>query len=172
MWRDSLKYDVVNTASDDKQKCDLIASFNSLEVALTFMKHSRDYVYSPFSWNGKGDLWDLNYNGNELLLFCDPKIYYSNLLYADEYPAGTTKEKLAKIFLPVRTFDYALPQTWLDEVSQYLYEDGWDEKHMIYRKILGGTVWFYPKTGAGSISGRPAVLTLDAYDCLARFAKR
>ena len=42
------------------------------------------------------------------------------------------------------TFDYALPQQWLDEFADWCSDNGLE--NITYHLILGTTVWGYPET--------------------------
>jgi hypothetical protein len=57
-----------------------------------------------------------------------------------------------------QTFDYALPQPWVDMVH---------ERTGIWPQHLG-MVWGYPDSGRGHIWGRPYGLTDEARELLAR----
>jgi hypothetical protein len=57
-----------------------------------------------------------------------------------------------------RTFDYALPQQWVDAVH---------DRTGVWPQTLG-MVWAYPDNGPGHIWGRPFALTQEAAALLAR----
>jgi len=59
-----------------------------------------------------------------------------------------------------RTFDYALPQTWVDQVH---------ERTGVWPQTLG-MVWAYPDSGPGHVWGMPFALTVEAAALLARLA--
>lgn len=62
-----------------------------------------------------------------------------------DLPPGTTKGTLAKLMGLQEPFDYALPQTWLDN---FVEKTGLD-----YHLVLGTTFWSYDKATNGPISG-------------------
>ena len=71
-----------------------------------------------------------------------------------------TKQQAAESvkYLEGKTFDYALPQTWLDHVAYCLktVDDN------IYHKVLGNFVWLYDEEA--NISGRPYPITDEGKD--------
>lgn len=64
---------------------------------------------------------------------------------------GLTVGELAELLYPGATFDYAMPQFWVDD----MVKAGFDPR--------GQVVWLYEK---GSSFGRPAPLTAEAYMAL------
>ena len=168
-YKDNLKYDVVIVLRDDKPVFEAVASFMSHGFALGFMRDN-DLLYNPFS--AREDVppvWDMLYNGGTTCLFHNPSI---PLLHASEFPSGTTKGDLAERASLIGEFDYSLPQPYVDMVVKTLHADMQDEKHELYRTIIGGVVWFYPKARVfGRNSGRPAALTKDANELLVRYVE-
>lgn len=60
-----------------------------------------------------------------------------------------------------KTFDYALPQAWVDDVHI---------KTGVWPQTLG-VVWAYPEVGPGRIWGLPVALTPEAQALLDRYEK-
>lgn len=78
-------------------------------------------------------------------------------------PKCTTKEEAAQL-LGLKTYDTAIPQTWIDEVLVKIRKKHQDEPEYLpddlYHIILGGVVWCYD---GGSVFGYPVILTDKAY---------
>ena len=70
-----------------------------------------------------------------------------------------TKDSLAKLLLPGITYDCALPQEWLDSISQK-YEGKYD----LLRSTI---VWAYPPHN--SMFGEPTALCLETEALLRNF---
>lgn len=88
--------------------------------------------------------------------------------YISDLPEGTTKEDLAKSIPELwdqetgrHLFDYALPQTWTNEVNDRFID-------VEYGAIISSFVWFYPKNSGAF--GQPYPLTLDGIDILSKLA--
>lgn len=81
---------------------------------------------------------------------------------------GMTKEQIAKKYMPKEaafSFDYALPQQWLDELSNFAKDSGYT-----YHQILGTTYMIY---GLGlSIYGAPWSACKEIDDLIAAFNGR
>ena len=79
-----------------------------------------------------------------------------------EWEGGCTRREMAEAAakrgdIP-RTFDYALPQRWVDAV--HAATGVWPQELSM--------VWGYPETGAGCVWGRPYGLTDEARALLER----
>lgn len=72
---------------------------------------------------------------------------------------NVNKTRAAKI-LGLQSYDYTLPQVWLDEVYKRLSQKY--PIHFLYFQILAGTVWCYDN----SFIGYPYALTKKVYDLL------
>lgn len=58
------------------------------------------------------------------------------------------------------SYDCALPQPWLDAAADKLSPYA-ETRDMVYRTLLGGLVWFYPKE-PGYLFGYPFPITVEA----------
>ena len=59
------------------------------------------------------------------------------------------------------TFDYALPQDWLDDFSTFCKSTG---DIVTYDLIRSTTVWAYPKNGKYSLYGLPLIACTEVYN--------
>jgi len=71
-----------------------------------------------------------------------------------------TKDELANRFYKNKTFDCALPQAWLDTVSN-------DDLNQ-YDILRGGVVWLYD----ANTCGEPAPITYDAFKIVKAFYEK
>ena len=80
-------------------------------------------------------------------------------LWDDLCKMNVTKER---IFKGVDfTFDYALPQTWLDSLADKIYSPS-------YNVILSTTVWAYPP---GNFFGIPVTACVEVQQAIDKFNK-
>jgi len=86
----------------------------------------------------------------------------------------TKGEVVKHLGLDQFTFDYALPQPWLDEADRFLRvtypEDYSKPGERPYEVLISGLVWLYDKHG--QYTGRPYPLTRDATEALKRLPIR
>lgn len=76
----------------------------------------------------------------------------------DKQCAGMTKSDICKKYF-LETFDFALPQGWLNEVTKAIEELTGDDR---YHYVMMNTVWNYPEDN--SLVGEPFFLTQEAAD--------
>jgi len=89
-------------------------------------------------------------------------------------PNTTKADRIRQLGLNEFTFDYAMPQDWLDRANNYLRENypglyGKDGLNP-YQILIGGIVWLYDKHGG--LFGRPYPITRTAKDTLERLSDR
>lgn len=92
-------------------------------------------------------------------------------------PRMTKAERVKQLGLDKFTFDYALPQQWLDSAADFLKENYPEKYDNIeqgnpgpYEVILGGTVWLYDEHAR--YGGRPYPITPQAREALLLLAKK
>ena len=73
------------------------------------------------------------------------------MYHKSEIPEGLTKEEA---FKELTTFDYALPQDWLDNFVE--------KSGLNYDLVLSTTVWCYDN----SLFGQPATCSIEVYEKL------
>lgn len=173
-YRDHLKYDVLKTFENNVSVSPKpVASFSSRELALAFLKrYASNVIETPFTYerDSGAPLFDLVYDGANTILFHDPR---HDLWSMREIAPNTTKETMVKrvIVSQFAQFDYALPQTWLDDVVKRLSETMYEDRARLYQIITFGTVWFYPANGYGRVSGRPLALIQEAENALVEYTE-
>lgn len=77
----------------------------------------------------------------------------------------TKQEAVKQQGLEHETFDYALPQNWVDEVSKHLPEH-------LKNQIVNNFVWLYDDYSAARIFGRPASLSPGGNEILSHILNR
>lgn len=107
-------------------------------------------------------------------------MFYKSYSLQDLENKNISKRELVSIMgIESETFDYALPQTWLDDFVDKNFDKvtfetskGANDKHLtrneFYSLVLSTTVWVYPKGSAfgGAISGCTEVaVRLPAIGC-------
>lgn len=79
-----------------------------------------------------------------------------------------TVEQAVKLVLPEgATFDYALPQTWMDRTTERLMtldKHRGKERYEVYRLAYGHFVWAYDEPHG--VFGRPCALTTTGNEVL------
>ena len=169
MYHTDLKFYVYRTdrAVPDFMKHKAIAGFNSMFLVSRFIESFEGIATDSFT-KPAGDnvvVLDVLTANQEYVLFSPCGAELPSVHTQD----GVTKQSLAEKFYSKEAggWDYALPQRTLDDAVDKIVKNcetyNEDERYLVYRILVGGTVWYYPKYGAyGKVFGRPACLTLEA----------
>lgn len=72
------------------------------------------------------------------------------------------------------TFDYTLPQWWLDKFAKYCIEQAEENEYDIlvtYDLIASSTVWYYPPSGRLQFSGMPVFGCIEVETAYRKYEK-
>lgn len=86
-------------------------------------------------------------------------------------PSMTKGERVKMLGLDKYSFDYALPQRWIEQAANYLklhypYKYADDKPLSAYETLRAGVIWLYDDHGG--IFGRPYPLTAEAKSALSK----